>query len=224
MVNYGKSIIYKLCCKDINIDKIYVGSTVNFSRRKAQHKLSVNNIKYNKIKLYQFILNNGGWENWDMIEIMKYPCNDKRELEKKENEIMKELKAELNSQTAFNTEEERKEYQKKYIEENKETKKEKDKKHYEENKDKIKKQNKIWRENNIGYYENYNKDYYEENKNKLNEKQKKYNEENKEKIKEREKQKIICECGCEINKYILSRHKQTKKHIKLMEEKNINFD
>ena len=131
MVNYGNSLIYKLCCKDFNIDKIYVGSTVNFSRKKAEHKKRLNDIKYNKNKLYQFILNNGGWENWDMIEIMKYPCNDKRELDKKQSEIMKELKAELNSKSPFNTEEERKEYKikdhKKYYENNKEEIREKQK-------------------------------------------------------------------------------------------------
>ena len=38
MVNYNKSTIYKLCCKDTEITDEYVGSTTNFSRRKAHHK------------------------------------------------------------------------------------------------------------------------------------------------------------------------------------------
>jgi hypothetical protein len=125
MVNYGNSLIYKLCCKDVNIDKIYVGSTVNLSRRKSEHKQCCNNTnskKYNMF-VYKFIRDNGGFENWDMIQIMKYPCNDKRELQQKENETMKELKAELNSQSSFNTEEEKKEEKKEEKEEEKEEEK-----------------------------------------------------------------------------------------------------
>ena len=34
---------------------------------------------------------NGGWEMFRIIEIEKYPCNDKREAEKRETEVMKEL-------------------------------------------------------------------------------------------------------------------------------------
>ena len=43
------------------------------------------------------IRENGGWEMFRMIEIEKYPCNDRREAEKRENEIMKSLKASMNS-------------------------------------------------------------------------------------------------------------------------------
>ena len=43
MVNYNKSTIYKLCCKDTEITDEYVGSTTNFSRRKAEHKSHCHN-------------------------------------------------------------------------------------------------------------------------------------------------------------------------------------
>ena len=33
---------------------------------------------------------------------------------------------------------------------------------------------------------------------------------------------IICECGCSVVKRMIKRHKQTLKHIRLMENRNIN--
>jgi hypothetical protein len=44
---------------------------------------------------------NGGWDMFRMIEIEKYVCKDKREAEKRENKIMKELKANMNSHNSF---------------------------------------------------------------------------------------------------------------------------
>ena len=51
---------------------------------------------------------NGGWEIIKMIEVEKYPCNDKREAEKRETEVMKELKSNMNMIKSFLTEEEKK--------------------------------------------------------------------------------------------------------------------
>ena len=39
---------------------------------------------------------------------------------------------------------------------------------------------------------------------------------NKEQIKEKRKEKICCECGCEISRINLRRHRTSKKHIDLM--------
>ena len=33
-IDYSKTIIYKIVCKDINIKDCYVGSTTNFTNRK----------------------------------------------------------------------------------------------------------------------------------------------------------------------------------------------
>ena len=87
MPKYENGCIYKLLHKeDYNNDNIYIGSTTNFRGRKTSHKKSVLNINdknYNQ-KKYQYIRENGGWENWIMIELEKYPCNDRRELEARE--------------------------------------------------------------------------------------------------------------------------------------------
>jgi hypothetical protein len=60
------------------------------------------------------------------------------------------------------------------------------------------------------------KGYYEINKEKLNEQKKKYREANKEKIKEKKREKIMCECGCEVLKQNIKQHQTSKKHINIM--------
>ena len=139
-IDFQKTIIYKLVCNDLNIKDIYVGHTTDFTNRKRCHKNDCNNeknpIKYN-LKVYKTIRENGGWVNWKMIEIEKFPCNDENEARAKEHEWYEKLFAKMNSQRPMLTEEERKEYHKeydkKYREENKEHYDEIDKKRNETN-------------------------------------------------------------------------------------------
>ena len=78
----------------------------------------------------------------------------------------------------------RKEYEKKYQEENKEKIRDGMKKYYEENKEKIRDGMKKYQEENKEKRREFNKKYREENKEKIREGKKKYRRENKEKIKE----------------------------------------
>jgi len=83
-IDYNNTLIYKLCHKeDYDNTNMYIGSTTNFTKRKGQHKYCCNNEKDKKCyqKNYQSIRDNGGWDEWNMIEIEKNPCNDKREAE-----------------------------------------------------------------------------------------------------------------------------------------------
>ena len=131
-IDYSKTIIYKICCNDLNVKEIYVGSTCNFIKRKSKHKDSCNNIKskqYN-YKLYQFIRDNQGWENFSMIEIEKYSCNDNNEARSRERYWYEQLNATLNMVIPITTKEEQKEYEKEY-------KQEYNKKYREENKEEI---------------------------------------------------------------------------------------
>mgnify|MGYP003652635705 CR=1 FL=1 len=99
MPDYSKSIIYKLCCKDISITDIYVGSTCNFTRRKSEHKKCCHkptNYSNFYLKVYKFIRENGGWDNWDMIMLEQFSCENKRQKEMKEREWIEKLKATLN--------------------------------------------------------------------------------------------------------------------------------
>ena len=95
---YQNGCIYKLCCRDTAITDIYVGSTCNFRKRKADHKYSCNNEnrKAYNYNVYQFIRDHGGWDNWEMIEIKKVNCETKRELEKEERAVLEQLGGTLN--------------------------------------------------------------------------------------------------------------------------------
>lgn len=95
-IDYSNTIIYKIYCKDETIKDIYIGHTTNFVIRKYQHKTSCNNTK-NDLKIYKTIRENGGWDNWNMIEIAKYNCNDSTEARIKEQQHYEELKVSLNS-------------------------------------------------------------------------------------------------------------------------------
>lgn len=99
MIDYVKTIIYKIYCKNVEITDTYVGHTTNLKHRKIEHKYACNNSKsksYN-IKVYEFIRNNGGWDNWDFIEVEKFPCNSKDEAHMRESYWYFLLRANLNS-------------------------------------------------------------------------------------------------------------------------------
>ena len=133
MPNYAKTIIYKLINYDYP-DLVYVGSTTNFTKRKQGHKERCSNEKSKKhnLKLYKMIREYGGWENWSMIKICDYPCENRRQAEQEEDKYMLELKANMNSNRAFRTQQE-------YRDDNKGRKQEYMKKYREDNKDKINK-------------------------------------------------------------------------------------
>ena len=196
-MDYSNCCIYKI--EHIEKDNlVYVGHTTNFNKRKGEHKSCSKNEngKAFNFKLYQMIRDNGGWDNFKMIEVEKYPCKDKREAERREDEIMKELKAKMNTYKSYRTEEERKEWLKQYQKDNKKTIKQ----YCENNKPKI-------------------KQYLEINKERIREKGKEYYENNKNKISEQKKEKTTCECGCKIVKFSLKRHQILKKHIDIMNKK-----
>jgi len=53
--------------------------------------------KNNKYKLYHFINQHGGFNNFDIIEIKKYACMNKNEAKSKQYKYIKLLNADLNS-------------------------------------------------------------------------------------------------------------------------------
>jgi hypothetical protein len=182
LINYDNTIIYKLCCNDVTITDIYIGHTTNFVKRKQNHKYSCNSSQdkgYNYY-IYEFIRNNGGWNNWSMIEIIKIKCVDVYEACKIERQYMEELNATLNKLKPIILESEKQDKIKEYRENYKEYNKE----YREDNKEYYKEYNKKYKEDNKNKIKEYNKKYSEDNKEKLNECRKKYNEINKEKRKE----------------------------------------
>ena len=92
-VDYSKTIIYKICCNDLAITEIYVGSTTDFTRRKATHKCHCKSVD---LKIYNTINANGGWAAWSMIEIERFPCDDGNAARKRERYWYETLNANLN--------------------------------------------------------------------------------------------------------------------------------
>ena len=99
-IDYSNTIIYKIACNDLKITDVYVGHTTQFTKRKNQHKFrcsNQNSPKYN-LKIYKTIRDNGDWENWSMIEIEKFACNDSNEALSRERYWYETLQAHLNHQ------------------------------------------------------------------------------------------------------------------------------
>ena len=137
-IKYSSSIVYKICCKDLNVKDIYVGHTTNFTKRKHNHKSRCHNIndKYNEFKIYQIIRDNGGWENWEMIEIEKYSCQDENEAKARERFWIESLNCTLNSNVPLRTDKE-------YRDSHKQEKKEQDAKYRLKNKESLKEKKSI---------------------------------------------------------------------------------
>lgn len=146
---FQNTIIYKIICRDEKIKDLYVGQTTNFTKRKSRHKTNCNLIGTEKYFLfvYEFIRKNGGWDNWMVVELEKFPCENKNQAVCREKYWMKELGATLNKHKYYNDEKEYNQiYNKRYREENKEKIKEYKKNYREVNKEKIKEYNKKYRD------------------------------------------------------------------------------
>jgi hypothetical protein len=97
-IEYSKCLIYKICCKDPTITDIYVGHTTDLRRRKNCHRTRCNNEndkKYN-CNVYQFIRDHGNFDNWEIIVLEKYPCNNANEARLRERYWLETLQATLN--------------------------------------------------------------------------------------------------------------------------------
>lgn len=97
-INYSKTIIYKICCKNPDITDIYIGHTTDLIKRRYCHKARCCNPddkKYNYY-IYEFIRDNGGWDNWEIIQIEECNLNNHNEALQKERYWLEELKATLN--------------------------------------------------------------------------------------------------------------------------------
>ena len=169
-MDFNNTIIYKFVCNDLNITDIYVGHTTNFIQRKCCHKSSCNNEGgqgYN-LKIYTTIRATGGWDNWAMIQIEEYPCNNGNEATARERYWIETLHSILNSNIPNRT---RKEW-------------------YEDNADKIKnnEKSKQFREQNRDKLNENARQNYKDNREQRIEQIKQYNKENAVKIKEKRRQ------------------------------------
>jgi hypothetical protein len=229
--DYTNTIIYKLCCKNPTVTDIFIGHTTNFTQRKNSHKTSCcneNSKNYNQ-NVYQFIRQNGGWDNWSMVQIELKNCKDKREAELIEHTFIQELKATLNVNNPYGMYKENpQQYKEDWYEENKEEILEKAKEYYEENKEQKLEYQKQYAEEHKEEIAEKQKEYREKNKDKLSEQKKEYRaahkeeaakaqkewrESNKAKLKTQKAEIINCECGNQYTFGNKHRHLQSKVHI-----------
>jgi len=154
--------IYKIASLDPKVKDIYIGSTADLKQRKIHHKSSCNN-ENNKTKVYQYIRDNGGWENFKVYVVEELKCNE-YQAELREEYYRIELNATLNSKMCCNfdgTPQEKKEHIK-----------EQQKKHRENNKEAYKEKKRIYRDNHKQEIKEYSKVYRDNHKQEINEYQK----------------------------------------------------
>lgn len=178
LIDYTKNVIYKIVCNDMTVNDLYIGSTTNFIKRKGQHRRNCNNENYShyNYKIYQIIRNNGGWENWSMIEIEKFPCNNSNESRLRERYYLELLQASMNVVKPTRTIQE-------YKAENKDKMREYKQLYYLNNKKKILLNQKKYNEENKEKKLLYIKKWREENKEKMYAQMKEYRERKKNNLK-----------------------------------------
>ena len=188
-------VMYKLSPKNKNLKYCYIGHTNNFVFRKRQHYLPCVDLNHSKshILLYETTRQNGGWDEWEMVEIENFNGKTKLEARIREQELIDEHGANLNMLKAYISEEDRnalkKQITQKYREENKDLLKEQTKKYKDDHKEIIAEQMKKYRaEHKAEIYEK-TKEYRKKNKEKHQEWQKNWVEKNKEILKEKRKLK-----------------------------------
>jgi len=202
---YENGVIYMLKHKTDDTKEFYIGSSYNFKKRCWDHKSACNNQnnKKNNLKLYKYIRENDGFNEWTIVKLYDYPCKNKYELELEERKCIEEYKSTLNKVIPTRTNKEwegdnlerLKEYRKSYYEDNKGKIVQYQKEHYEDNKDKKKE---------------YQRKYHNNNKEIIAQKNKEYRKDNKEEIAEKRKIKINCDiCNRLVRKSDIATHKKT---------------
>jgi len=152
--------IYKLIKKDaINDDMIYIGSTEDIKDRMRKHKCSCNNIndyRYN-CKVYKYIRDNGGWDEWkyEIIDEVEVALRNDARIYEGEYIIKYDAINKLNDRVAGRTNKEYKKQNYQRYQQNKEQIKQ----YYQQNKEQIKQKNKE--------YQNKNKDDINERRREL---------------------------------------------------------
>lgn len=147
MSNEKNYSFYMFKCNNSDIINTYVGSTQNFRIRKSAHK-SVCNNKNNKgyeLQIYQIIRQNGGWSNWNMVQIHEQMCKSRTHSKQIEQEFMDKYKSEMNIIRAIVTKEQKLEEAHNYYIENIDRIHERDQKYRAENIDKGREQNRNYR-------------------------------------------------------------------------------
>jgi hypothetical protein len=242
MPDYSNGKIYRLVCNTTG--KQYVGSTANpLYKRKSEHKKGYKmwlEGRHNYVSSYEVVKG----DNYEIVLVENYPCKDRNELNARERywietlecvnllvptrtaserpnyEQHKKEAVERASKWYQEHKDYRKEYMKNYVEDNKEKLEEQKLAYREANKEVIAKKSKEWREANKEVLAEKRKEYWQTNRDALLEKQKERYYTNRDERLARQRVKVTCECGSEVGKGDVARHRRTQKHKKWEEEQN----
>lgn len=149
-MDYKNSKIYKLQCED---GHYYIGSTATELRKRLKGHKDKSKESPNQ-RVYKHI-NELGWDKVRIVLIEEYPCENKQQLTRKEDEVIRQHRDNplcLNSMCASRTEEQYNEY----LEQHKEYKKQ----WYEKNKDTVNEYKKSWYMQNRERILQKRKEYY----------------------------------------------------------------
>ena len=133
MTDYSKGKIYKIQNK-FKPELFYIGSTAQTLN--ARLRIHKRDSKICNSRLYNVVRNTNGWENYLMILIKDFACNDREELNKEEQLCITALQPTLNTNNAYTNHQE---YMKEYYENNKEEYK----KYYKNNREEINKKQSV---------------------------------------------------------------------------------
>ena len=96
-VDYSKTYVYLLTCKNPTILDGYISYTTNLTQRKYKHKRDTLDLSY-QTKLYECIRKNGGWTNWKCNILEECACNNDFEAKERVNFYIMKLKPNLNDE------------------------------------------------------------------------------------------------------------------------------
>jgi hypothetical protein len=196
------------CVYTIEVNgKFYVGSCKEEQKRLWRHNTDFKTLN---TTLYIAIRANN---NEFIFKVHHY--YEGAELRQEEQKLIDELHPELNENRAYNSEEDNKNYDKKYYQEHKDNHSKKNKIWRETHKEENKEGDKIYRNTHITEIAEGKKKWYESHKKEILEKSKENYQIIREQRLEKNKEKMTCDCGCIITKCNYIRHCLSKKHIKI---------
>lgn len=209
MPNYSETKLYELISHDQQGNPVvYRGHTTQpLHKRLSEHNRKYNTWIKDNTKAYysSFEVIKHGNARIELVRVIH--CNNVMEAKRAEGLFIREAPC-VNKYIAGRT-------TKEWCDEHKDKISEDHKKKYQMNKDEKKAYDKKYREENKDKIKEYKKKYREEHKEKFKQKHVNYYQENKDKWNE----KVMCECGIEIQRCSLLRHCKSKKHLQAIEKK-----
>ena len=96
-VDYSKTYVYRLTCKNTAISDAYISYTTNLTQRKYKHKRETLDLSIQS-KLYECIRMNGGWTNWKCDILAECACNNEIQAREHANLYIFKMKPNLNDE------------------------------------------------------------------------------------------------------------------------------